>query len=94
MIDGFAIAGYRSFGAKRAEIQDLGKVNVLIGPNNCGKSNILRFVSLLGSFLRQRRHNEAAPKLDPMLGNGVIMGSTIDPFNLRNDLRLKNMTEK
>lgn len=67
MIDGFAIAGYRSFGERRVEIRDLARVNVFIGQNNCGKSNILRFVSLLGSFMQPRRQNEAAPKLDPLI---------------------------
>lgn len=43
MIDGFAIAGYRSFGEELTYIPDLSKVNIFIGKNNSGKSNILRF---------------------------------------------------
>ena len=41
-LDGFSIGGYRSFGLPPVRIASLGKVNVFIGPNNCGKSNILR----------------------------------------------------
>jgi AAA15 family ATPase/GTPase len=48
MIDGFSIAGYRSFGPDEVKIEDLSRVNVFIGKNNCGKSNILRFLSLIG----------------------------------------------
>lgn len=45
MIDGIAIGGYRSFGNTTQLIGPLTKVNLFIGPNNCGKSNILRFVA-------------------------------------------------
>lgn len=41
---GFAVGGYRSFGPIQ-HIGPLGKVNLFIGPNNCGKSNILSFAS-------------------------------------------------
>ncbi len=43
-IDGFGIAGFRSFGPELVKIPDLEKVNVFIGKNNSGKSNILLFV--------------------------------------------------
>lgn len=46
-LDGFRISGYRSFGAVTQEIRDLDKVNVFIGKNNSGKSNILRFIERL-----------------------------------------------
>jgi AAA ATPase-like protein len=67
MIDGFAIAGYRSFGPTPVRVRDLDQVNVFIGPNNCGKSNILRFVRLLGASLRPDGYNQQSAKLDPML---------------------------
>lgn len=43
-IDGFGIAGYRSFGNDVQRIGPFEKINVLIGPNNSGKSNVLRFL--------------------------------------------------
>lgn len=39
------IGGFRSLGATGVALRDISKVNVFIGPNNSGKSNILRFVS-------------------------------------------------
>lgn len=44
-IDNFALAGFRSFGRKPQRIDVLAKVTLLIGRNNCGKSNIIRFIS-------------------------------------------------
>lgn len=44
MIDGFGIVSYRSFGGPEVQIADLGRVNLFIGRNNVGKSNILRFL--------------------------------------------------
>jgi AAA15 family ATPase/GTPase len=49
MIDGFSISGYRSFGFDEVQIGDLAKLNVFIGKNNCGKSNILRFLKRIGA---------------------------------------------
>jgi hypothetical protein len=42
-LDGFGIAGFRSFGEDIVKIRDLTKVNVFIGKNNSGKSNVLTF---------------------------------------------------
>ncbi|HEY1683669.1 MAG TPA: ATP-binding protein [Tepidisphaeraceae bacterium] len=44
LLDGLALGGYRSFGDKPQFIAPLEKINLFIGPNNCGKSNVLRFV--------------------------------------------------
>jgi predicted ATP-dependent endonuclease of OLD family len=40
----FAIGGYRSFGNKIQRFANLSKINLFIGQNNSGKSNILRFI--------------------------------------------------
>jgi len=47
IIRGFGISGYRSFGKDIVQIRDLEKVNVFVGKNNSGKSNILRFCQKL-----------------------------------------------
>jgi predicted ATPase len=39
-----ALAGYRSFGSTVQYLPRLAKINVLIGQNNAGKSNLLRFL--------------------------------------------------
>ncbi len=43
MLAGFGFGGYRSF-RETQRLGPLGKVNVVAGPNNSGKSNILRFL--------------------------------------------------
>ena len=43
-IDGIGISGYRSFGSELQKIGPLGKINLLVGQNNSGKSNVLLFL--------------------------------------------------
>lgn len=43
-IESLAISGYRSFGGTTQFFDNFAKVNLLIGQNNCGKSNILRYI--------------------------------------------------
>lgn len=55
-LDGFALAGYRSFGPELQRIAPCAKINLFVGPNNTGKSNILRFIHQhLGSLLASGR---------------------------------------
>ena len=44
LIPNLAIAGYRSFGKKPQYFEQFAKVNIFIGQNNAGKSNVLRFL--------------------------------------------------
>ncbi|QKS87397.1 ATP-dependent nuclease [Curtobacterium flaccumfaciens] len=45
-IEGFSFSGYRSFPSDRAaELYPLGKINLIAGQNNVGKSNILRVIA-------------------------------------------------
>ena len=69
MIDGFSISGYRSFGADEVQIGDLAKLNVFIGKNNCGKSNILRFLKRIGAGFDIQRGTspDGQTKIDPAL---------------------------
>ncbi len=43
-IDGFGISYFRSFGSDIQKIGPFGKINIFIGQNNSGKSNILNFL--------------------------------------------------
>lgn len=63
-LDGFGIAGYRSFGPELVHIKDLGKVNVFIGKNNSGKSNILRFCKHLSSITLGQQYKGFDQSLD------------------------------
>lgn len=67
MIDGLSIAGYRSFGDVEVRIGDFGKVNIFIGPNNCGKSNILRFLKLVADSRKRGDKGDKSDQLDPLI---------------------------
>lgn len=46
LIQGFVFSGYRSFlSGRRAELFPLRKINLIVGQNNTGKSNILRVIA-------------------------------------------------
>lgn len=51
-LNGLALGGYRSFGKKIQRMGPFGSINLFAGPNNCGKSNILRFVQFHLSKLK------------------------------------------
>jgi AAA15 family ATPase/GTPase len=44
-LKGFGFSGYRSFGNELVKIAPLKKINMIIGQNNVGKSNIINFLS-------------------------------------------------
>ena len=44
-LNGFGFSGYRSFGEDLAKIAPLQKINLIIGKNNVGKSNIVNFLN-------------------------------------------------
>jgi predicted ATPase len=43
-LSSLAISGYRSFGPGFQRLDRLVQINILIGENNCGKSNVLQFI--------------------------------------------------
>lgn len=47
MFDALTISGYRGF--DRLEMPDLGRINLLVGKNNSGKTSVLEAMSLLAS---------------------------------------------
>src|ERR1017187_5221398 len=47
MISGVQIEGYRGF--KQFEMNDLGRVNLLVGTNNSGKTSVLEAIDILSS---------------------------------------------
>lgn len=44
MLKGFSFSGYRSFGNDIVRVSPLGKINLIIGQNNTGKSNVVNFL--------------------------------------------------
>lgn len=45
------IVNYRSFDGTGVTLENLSKINILIGKNNCGKSNFLRFFKLISEHI-------------------------------------------
>ncbi len=60
LIKGFAFSGYRSFGSELAKIAPLKKVNLIIGQNNVGKSNIIKFLNDQYSYFVSKARNETS----------------------------------
>src|SRR5258708_25280932 len=59
---GFGLANYRSFGETGFVVGDIKKVNVFIGKNNSGKSNVLRAISQL----RRLQVGDRVKGIDPL----------------------------
>ena len=43
-LEGLGFSNYRSIGEEPVLLYPFSKVNLFVGPNNCGKSNLLRFI--------------------------------------------------
>lgn len=51
-MQGFGIKNFRSFDSEGIFLDNIKKINIIIGKNNCGKSNVLRFLQILHSNLK------------------------------------------
>jgi len=58
LLKGFGFSGYRSFGNELTKIAPLRKVNLIIGKNNIGKSNIVNFLSEQYSYFVSKAKNQ------------------------------------
>jgi predicted ATP-dependent endonuclease of OLD family len=68
MLDGISLAGYRSFSSNTQLLSDMAKVNVIIGKNNSGKSNVLRFLCKIPEIWVKTAHDVPnKPLFDPLL---------------------------
>ena len=63
-LDGIAISGFRSFGDQLGKINDFQKINIFIGKNNSGKSNILRFIKHVSEIKIQEPYKGFNQELD------------------------------
>lgn len=70
IIESFSLAGYRSFGKNVQRFETLSKINLFIGQNNSGKSNILRFIHDIYPLLSQGQALKFNP-LDRHLPSGA-----------------------
>lgn len=62
-LNSFAIGGYRSFGKTVQRFGSLAQINLFIGQNNCGKSNIFRFIHDIYPKLSGNHHSINPPNL-------------------------------
>ncbi|WP_299011929.1 hypothetical protein [uncultured Shewanella sp.] len=60
LLKGFGFSGYRSFGNELAKIAPLRQVNLIIGKNNIGKSNIINFLNEQYSYFVSKARNKTA----------------------------------
>jgi AAA15 family ATPase/GTPase len=58
LLKGFGFSGYRSFGNELTKIAPLQKVNLIIGINNIGKSNIINFLNEQYSYFVSKARNQ------------------------------------
>ena len=58
LLKGFGFSGYRSFGNELTKIAPLRKVNLIIGKNNIGKSNVINFLNEQYSYFVSKTKNQ------------------------------------
>lgn len=58
LLKGFGFSGYRSFGNELTKIAPLQKINLIIGKNNIGKSNIINFLNKQYSYFVFKAKNQ------------------------------------
>lgn len=91
-----AFAGYKSFGEQIQKLEDLSKINILIGPNNYGKSNILKIINEIYPKYRETK-GFSLPEVDRPKPNysalkfGIPFDESKLPVNLRE--KATNVTE-
>lgn len=79
-LDGLGFSNYRSIGEKPVLLYPFSKVNLFVGPNNCGKSNILRFIHnwCIGDL---KLSDDDYPKYNKSLSNTVFRPIHIEETN-------------
>ncbi len=81
---GFGLASYRSFDEHGFVVEDMRKINVFIGKNNSGKSNILRAIRLLKRITKPQMRQDIGqdglclrPDIDSHRRNGLPPSVTV-----------------
>ena len=83
LIDGVSIQNYRSFGEAGVKIPGCQKINILIGQNNSGKSNILHFIA---KAIKSSKSSGRSRSKDPVdIPYGAVSLRPIVGFALRRD---------
>ncbi|MBU1101543.1 MAG: ATP-binding protein [Bacteroidetes bacterium] len=98
LLDGFSISGYRSFGEKQQSFSKLSKINLVVGQNNSGKSNVLRLlVDHMHNYMRAINGFGWPPsnfsEIDKHLGTEKIPIKIGVAVNLDTDLAKRKLDE-
>uniref|UniRef100_UPI004056AB7D ATP-dependent nuclease n=1 Tax=Candidatus Electrothrix sp. TaxID=2170559 RepID=UPI004056AB7D len=72
IIPNLAIAGYRSFSKEPQYFDQFAKINLFIGQNNAGKSNVLRFLMELYQQASEQLHDHHFPKKEFSLDYALV----------------------
>lgn len=81
ILKNFSVSGYRSFGPQTQEFSELSKINIFIGQNNSGKSNIIKIISEIIPNIKTK-----TLKLDPIDRNQKF------PTELKIGIKLETIT--
>ena len=86
-----AFAGYKSFAEQIQKLEDLSKINILIGPNNYGKSNALKIINEIYPKYRETKGLNL-PEVDRPKPNysALTFGIPFDENKLPSNLREKS----
>jgi predicted ATPase len=75
---GFSIAGFKSFFGPTQCVGPLSKINIIIGENNSGKSNIIRYIRKVLSVAREKQYaieNSDTPRSSSQYNEQQIFGA-------------------
>jgi len=86
-IDGFGISGFRSFGNDIQLFPSLDKINLIIGQNNSGKSNVLRWLN--SHFYRIVEACKSSVRFTSFKGLDAHIGGSTDSFTFHIGLSRK-----
>lgn len=93
LLKGFGFSGFRSFGELQ-KIYPLSKVNLFVGQNNSGKSNILRFIAAFNGYKSASRvrseSSEGFRKIIPVNHLNTHQGQKKYPFEFSLPLDLSD----
>ena len=93
IIDSFALAGYRSFGKEIQRFEYFSKINLFIGQNNCGKSNVLSFIHNVYPQLCKSSYIKLEPLDAHMLSGAVFVTGKRISLEKQNEEGLERLPE-
>lgn len=84
IIPNLAIAGYRSFGKQPQYFDRFRKINLIIGQNNAGKSNVVRFLAEVYQPVSERKPYSADPLAAHMPSRPATLLGIAESFDASN----------